>query len=68
MTRRRMPSQGQNKVVVGWTEVWSTTPGEGFEREGVVPLSLPRLTARFENGRYRLRERKALTLPEGTLT
>ena len=62
--KRRTSSQQQNNVVVGWVEVWSTTPGEGFAVEGTVPLSLPRLTARFEDGHYRLRERKSLTLPQ----
>lgn len=60
MSRRRSSSQQTNRVVVGWTEVWSTTPETGFEQEGSVPLTLPRITARFENGRYRLRERKPL--------
>jgi hypothetical protein len=44
--KRRTSSQQQNNVVVGWVEVWSTTPGEGFAVEGVVPLKLSRLTAR----------------------
>lgn len=39
-------------MVVGWVEVWSTTP-DGFAVEGVVPLKLPRKTAR-------LRKRKSL--------
>jgi hypothetical protein len=51
-------------VTVGWVEVWSTTPDTGFEHEGSVPLKLPRITARYEGGRYRLRQRKALTIPE----
>jgi hypothetical protein len=66
MTRRRVQSHAQSEVVVGWVEVWSTTPTEGFSVEGTVPLKLPRITARFEDGHYRLHERKALVLPEET--
>ena len=61
---RRTSSQQPNSVVVGWVEVWSTTPTQGFTAEGTVPLKLPRITARFEGGHYRLRERKALALPQ----
>lgn len=32
--------------VVGWTEVWSTTPGEGFKVEGVVALVAPKRSSR----------------------
>lgn len=64
MSRRRVQTHAQSEVVVGWVEVWSTTPTEGFAVEGTVPLKLPRIIARFEDGHYRLRERKALVLPE----
>lgn len=37
--------RAQNKVV-GWTEVWSTTPGEGFKVEGVVALVAPKRSSR----------------------
>lgn len=60
MSRRRVQTHAQSEVTVGWVEVWSTTPAAGFTAEGTVPLKLPRMTARFEGGRYRLRERKAL--------
>jgi hypothetical protein len=65
---RRTSSQQPNSVVVGWVEVWSTTPAQGFTAEGTVPLKLPRITARFEDGHYRLRERKPLTLPGSDAT
>jgi hypothetical protein len=62
VSTRRVRSKAQSSVVVGWTEVWSTSP-DGFVHEGSVPLTLPRITARYENGRYQLRERKPLVLP-----
>jgi hypothetical protein len=57
----KAPRQKQ-AVVVGWVEVWTNTVDE-LTCES-VPLELPRLTARFEDGRYRLRERKSLVLPD----
>jgi hypothetical protein len=63
VSRRKVLTHAQSQIVTGWTEVWTSTP-DGFEHEGSVPLRQPRLVARFDNGRYRLRERKALVLPQ----
>jgi hypothetical protein len=64
VSRRKVLTHAQSQIVTGWTEVWTSTPDNGFAREGSVPLKQPRLVARFDNGRYRLRERKALVLPQ----
>jgi len=58
VSRRRVRSRVSSRVVVGWTEVWSTT-ADGFEHEGSVPLERPRMRLELADGRYRLRERKA---------
>ena len=54
---RRRPASQAN-VVVGWVEVWTISADELVREE--VQLELPRMTPRFEEGRYRLRERKSL--------
>lgn len=62
MSKRRVQTHAAAEVTVGWVEVWTLGP-EQLVRE-TAPLKLPSVTARFEGGRYRLRQRKALTLPE----
>ena len=64
MSRRRVRSRVSSRVVVGWTEVWSTT-ADGFEHEGSVPLERPRVRLEVtQDGRYRLRARAPIEMHE----
>lgn len=63
MSRRRVRSRVSARVVVGWTEVWSTT-ADGFEHEGSVPLERPRMRLELADGRYRLRARAPIEMRE----